>query len=64
VISLRRPQWTVQFDGDAALAKASRGALLQRAAAGNLRVYAVHFPFPGLGRVQAEGDGFAWVPER
>ncbi|MEL1265748.1 MBL fold metallo-hydrolase [Pseudoxanthomonas putridarboris] len=64
VVSVQRPEWTVQYDGDAPLAQASRRALLQRAADGNLRVYAVHFPFPGLGRVDAQGDGFVWVPER
>jgi len=64
VVSVRRPQWTVQFDGDASLAEASRAALLKRAADGNLRLYAVHFPFPGLGRIQAGDDGFTWVPER
>ena len=63
VISVQRPEWTVQYDGDAPLAQASRRALLQRAADGKLRIYAVHFPFPGLGRVQAKGEGFEWVPE-
>lgn len=63
VVSVQRPEWTVQFDGNAPLAQASRRALLQRAADGNLRVYAVHFPFPGLGHVNAQGDNFVWVPE-
>ena len=39
-------------------------ALLQKAADQNLRLYAVHFPYPGLGRVKAQGDGFVWVPEQ
>lgn len=63
VISVRQPDWTVAFDGNAPQAQASRRALLQRAADQHLRLYSVHFPFPGLGHVQAEGDGFAWVPE-
>lgn len=65
VVSVQRPDWTIRFDGDAPLAEASRGALLRRAADQRLRVYAVHFPFPGLGRFEAgAGDGFTWVPER
>lgn len=64
VISVQRPEWTVEYDEDAPRAQASRRALLQRAADGNLRVYSVHFPFPGLGRIQAQGDSFVWVPER
>ncbi|MFN3513152.1 MAG: MBL fold metallo-hydrolase [Phenylobacterium sp.] len=63
VVSVRQPDWTIQFDGEPRTAEASRRALLQRAVDQNLRIYAVHFPFPGLGRVKPEGDGFAWVPE-
>lgn len=63
VISVQRPLWTVKFDENPALAGPSRRALLQRAADGNLRVYAVHFPFPGLGRIKAQGDSFVWQPE-
>jgi glyoxylase-like metal-dependent hydrolase (beta-lactamase superfamily II) len=63
VISAQKPDWTVEFDGDAPTAQASRRALLRRAADENLRLYAVHFPYPGLGRVKAQGDGFVWVPE-
>lgn len=64
VISVQRPEWTVQYDENAALAQTHRRALLQRAADDHLRVYAVHFPFPGLGHVKAQGDSFIWVPER
>ena len=63
VISVQKPDWTVEFDGDAPIAQASRRALLQRAADQNLRLYAVHFPYPGVGRVKAQGDGFVWIPE-
>lgn len=64
VISVQRPEWTIQYDTKAPLAEASRRALLQRAADGKLRIYSVHFPFPGLGRVEAQGDSYVWVPER
>ena len=63
VISVQKPEWTVQFDEDAPVAEASRRALLQRAVDENLRIYAVHFPYPGLGRFQAKGEGFVWVAE-
>jgi glyoxylase-like metal-dependent hydrolase (beta-lactamase superfamily II) len=64
VISVQRPEWTVQYDMNAPLAQTSRRALLQRAADGKLRVYAVHFPFPGLGHVKAQGDSFVWEAEQ
>ncbi|WP_332766427.1 MBL fold metallo-hydrolase [Phenylobacterium sp.] len=63
VVSVRKPDWTIDYDGDAPTAQASRRALFKRAADGNLRLYAPHFPFPGVGRVRAEADGFVWVPE-
>ncbi len=63
VVSVQRPEWTVQYDENAPLAQTRRRALLQRAADEDLRVYAVHFPFPGLGRIRAQGEGFVWMPE-
>jgi len=63
IVSVQRPDWTVAYDMDAPKAQAARRALLKRAADGNLRVYAVHFPFPGLGHVKAQGDAYVWVPE-
>ena len=63
VISVERPEWPIAFDGDSDTAIASRQALLQRAASQNLRLYGYHFPFPGVGHVKREGDGFVWVPE-
>ena len=62
VVSLREPEFTISFDADAPTAEASRRALLNAAAGRRERVYAPHFPFPGLGTVRREGDGFAWLP--
>lgn len=64
VVSVQRPEWTVGYDMDAPLAQRRRRALLQQAADEGTRVYAVHFPFPGLGRFKARGDSFVWAPER
>ncbi|MGY1410712.1 MBL fold metallo-hydrolase [Luteimonas sp. A611] len=62
VISVQRPRWTIQFDGDAPLAEDSREALLARAADEALPVSSPHFPFPGVGRIERRDHGFAWVP--
>lgn len=64
VISVQRPEWQIAFDNDPPVATASRRALAERAAAENLRLYAVHFPFPGVGRIQRKDDGFVWVAEQ
>jgi glyoxylase-like metal-dependent hydrolase (beta-lactamase superfamily II) len=61
VVSLRRPQWPNGFDGDAETAQASRSNLLADVARTGQLVYAVHFPFPGLGVIQRKGDGYVWV---
>jgi glyoxylase-like metal-dependent hydrolase (beta-lactamase superfamily II) len=66
VVSVERPDWVISFDvdgGDATTAQVSRRALLQRAADERLRLYAGHFPFPGVGHVRRRGDGFVWAPE-
>jgi glyoxylase-like metal-dependent hydrolase (beta-lactamase superfamily II) len=63
VISVQRPDWTIAFDGNAPLAQESRRALLSSSAASGQRVYAVHFPFPGLGRFEDRAGTFVWVAE-
>jgi glyoxylase-like metal-dependent hydrolase (beta-lactamase superfamily II) len=63
IVSVQKPEWTIAFDGDAATASASRAALISQLATSGERVYAVHFPFPGLGKMEKRGDGFVWVAE-
>jgi glyoxylase-like metal-dependent hydrolase (beta-lactamase superfamily II) len=63
VISVQKPDWTIAFDGDSPVATASRVALINELAASGQRVYAVHFPFPGLGKMEKKGEGVVWVPE-
>ncbi len=60
IVSLEKPEWTVQFDNDSALAKTTRRAILTRLAKDQELVYAPHFPFPGVGHIAADGSGFAW----
>jgi glyoxylase-like metal-dependent hydrolase (beta-lactamase superfamily II) len=63
VISVQQPDWTIAFDGDARTAQASRKALIESSAASGQRIYAVHFPFPGIGKIEKQGDRFVWVAE-
>ena len=63
VISVQKPEWTVAFDMDGATAAKSRAALLAESAASGQRIYAVHFPFPGIGKFEKRGDGFVWVAQ-
>jgi glyoxylase-like metal-dependent hydrolase (beta-lactamase superfamily II) len=63
VVSVQKPEWTNSFDGDDAVASKSRAALIADSAAKGQRIYAVHFPFPGIGKFEKQGDGFVWVAE-
>lgn len=62
VISLAKPDWAIQYDTDRATGAATRHATLTRLAASHQLVFAPHFPFPGVGRIAAQGDGFTWRP--
>ncbi len=62
VVSLKRPEWTMQYDGDKATALATRKTTFARLAKSHELVFAPHFPYPGVGHVVAEGDGYSWVP--
>jgi len=63
IVSVQRPDWTIAFDQDAPTAEKSRGDLLAQLAASGQRIYAVHFPNPGVGKIARRGDSYVWVPE-
>src|SRR3546814_20984690 len=62
--SVQRPEWTIAYDMDAPLAEKRRRELLQRAADEDTRVYAVPFPFTGLGRLEARDGNIVGVDRR
>lgn len=62
LISLTKPSWAMGFDGDRAVAKATRVQLLTDLSKSHERIFSPHFPFPGVGKIKADGDHFAWVP--
>lgn len=62
IISLEKPGWSMQFDNDKATAVATRRAAFARLAKSHELIFAPHFPYPGVGRVVADGDAYRWVP--
>lgn len=62
VWSLAYPDWEVRFDADKAAAAASRRRVLGMLAADRIPFVGYHMPFPALGYVEANGDGFRYVP--
>ena len=63
VLSLQKPDWTMGFDSDAAVAKKTRDATLARLAKTHELVFSPHFPFPGVGHIVADGAAYRWAPE-
>ena len=62
IVSLAKPNWTMGFDSDPAAGKLTREATLAQLAESHELVFAPHFPFPGVGYIDAKGDGFVWRP--
>lgn len=62
IISLAKPDWAVSFDGDKPEAEANRSKTLSSLVKSHELIFAPHFPFPGVGYIQAEGDHFKWDP--
>ena len=63
VVSVRKPLWHVTFDNDQQVGAASRSAFIARVALSGQRIYVVHFPFPGIGKIVQEKGGYTWAPE-
>ena len=53
------PGWRGQYDQDGATAEASRRKVLDRVIADKIQICGYHFPFPGAGTIQKDGDGYA-----
>ncbi|WP_028745240.1 MBL fold metallo-hydrolase [Rhizobium mesoamericanum] len=62
IISLVRPDWPLGFDTDATIGEETRIETLKKLAASKELIFAPHFPFPGVGHIQSDGDHFKWVP--
>jgi glyoxylase-like metal-dependent hydrolase (beta-lactamase superfamily II) len=63
VVSVRKPSWHIAFDSDQPTGAASRVALVSQSADTGQRLYAEHFPFPGVGKIVKDKTGYTWLPE-
>ncbi|MDY0390677.1 MAG: MBL fold metallo-hydrolase [Desulfobulbus oligotrophicus] len=62
-VQFSRPDVSIDFDVDSKQAKATRKALLRDTSTTQILVAGMHLPFPGIGRVRADGvESYAWVP--
>ena len=62
IISLAKPEWAVAFDGDKPEAEANRAKTLGMLANDHELIFAPHFPFPGIGHIEKDGDHYKWTP--
>lgn len=62
VLLLQRPDWAFQFDFSGPEATAQRRRIYELVDHGRHAVLGYHFPFPGLGHLRRDGDGYAWLP--
>jgi glyoxylase-like metal-dependent hydrolase (beta-lactamase superfamily II) len=56
------PDWRWPYDSDPQQAALTRRELLGWAAENQAIVFGSHLPFPALGRLTPEGEGWLWHP--
>lgn len=61
-IFVRNPGWHSMFDMDGPMAEATRRRLYDMAAVERMLIVGYHFPFPGVGYVAREGNGYRYEP--
>jgi glyoxylase-like metal-dependent hydrolase (beta-lactamase superfamily II) len=59
-----KPEWNIAFDHDPEQSIATRKKVFASAAAERTRCFGFHVPWPGLGNLVAQGDGYLWHPEK
>jgi glyoxylase-like metal-dependent hydrolase (beta-lactamase superfamily II) len=62
LVQLSHPDITVVFDIDHAGAAATRNELLPTLARKGALIAGPHMPFPGIGRLRKEANGYVWAP--
>jgi glyoxylase-like metal-dependent hydrolase (beta-lactamase superfamily II) len=60
-LQAERPEWNLPFDLWPDQTIATRRALFDRAASEEMLVFAYHFPFPPLGRIERRGAAWHWA---
>ena len=56
------PEWSIAFDVDPDMARATRAKIFDQASADRLRVAGMHLLFPGVGHVVKEASAYDFVP--
>jgi len=59
---VQKPDWHFLFDVDGALAEQTRRKFYDMVVADKVRIQGYHFPFPAVGNIEKDGNGYRWVP--
>jgi len=60
--NVANPTWFAAFDADPGMAVESRQMLMNMAVSEGIPVMGYHFPFPGIGYILPDVDGFRFIP--
>jgi glyoxylase-like metal-dependent hydrolase (beta-lactamase superfamily II) len=63
ILLLEKPRMEFSYDTDPKQAANSRVKMLEMLAANKIAVMAYHYPWPGVGHVVKNGEGFHYVPQ-
>ncbi|WP_249418523.1 MBL fold metallo-hydrolase [Citrobacter freundii] len=61
-VQFANPKVSIEFDTDSKKAVATRKATFEKAAKEKWLVAGAHLPFPGIGHIRHDAQGYAWVP--
>jgi glyoxylase-like metal-dependent hydrolase (beta-lactamase superfamily II) len=61
ILAMKHPEWHISYDTDSDMAVQSRRRIFDMLADQKLLTHGYHFPWPGLGHVVKEGNGYCWV---
>ena len=59
---MQKPDWHFLFDVDGALAEQTRRKFYDMVVADKVRIQGFHFPFPAVGNIEKDSNGYRWVP--
>jgi hypothetical protein len=62
MLFVRNPSWHLTFDQDPVMAEKTRRKVYDMAAAEKMPIQGFHYPFPALGYISKDGDGYSLVP--
>jgi len=58
----RNPGWHAVFDADPQMAEASRRRMFDRVVSDKSIITGYHYGMPGAGRIEKDGNGYAYIP--